>query len=244
MANETYDLEQAFARIEEDLIQDMIDTIQANTKGDILTKGDYKNWKKDQLKALHDFKSRNKQHFTGKSKRHLNKMIEEALNKSYKSGGAYTKSEIEKAIKKGLRTKKVPSDEMTASFSGVNDKKLNALMREAKGNLYKAEYSAFRYAEDNYRKIIFDSQVYFDTGTGTLAQSIDMATKDFLSRGIDCIEYSDGRRVNIQSYCEMVLRTSNKRAYMQGEAAMRDEFDIDLVSSLSWFPLSVFLLRP
>lgn len=229
MSNETYDLEQSFMRFEEDLINDLINVIQNNTTGDILANGDFNHWKKLQLKALHDFKSQNKQHFTKKSKRHLNKMIEEALNKSYKAGGAYTKSEIEKAMKKGLRTKKVPSDNMTAGFTGVNDRKLNALMSETKKCLYDAEYSAFRYTEDIYRKVIFDAQTYFNTGTGTLAQAIDMATKDFLSRGIDCIEYKDGRRVNIQSYSEMVLRTSNKRSYMQGEAAMRDEYGLNLV---------------
>lgn len=229
MSNTTYDLEQSFIRFEEDLIQDIIDRIQSNTKGDILAKGDYKGWKKDQLKALHDFKTRNKQHFTKKSKRHLNKMIEDALNESYIAGGAYTKREIENAIKKGLRTKKTPSEDMTAGFTGVNDRKLNSLMSETKKCIYKAEYSAFRYTEDIYRKVIFDAQVYFNTGTGTLAQAIDMATKDFLSRGVDCIEYKDGRRVNIQSYSEMVLRTSNKRSYMQGEAAMRDEYGLNLV---------------
>lgn len=229
MSNETYDLEQSFMRFEEDLINDLINIIQTNTTGDILANGDFDHWKKKQLKALHDFKSQNKQHFTKKSKRHLNKMIEDALNKSYKAGGTYTKSEIEKAMKKGLRTKKVPSDNMTAGFTGVNDRKLNALMSETKKCLYNAEHSAFRYTEDVYRKVIFDAQTYFNTGTGTLAQAIDMATKDFLSRGVDCIEYKDGRRVNIQSYSEMVLRTSNKRSYMQGEAAMRDEYGLNLV---------------
>ena len=34
-----------------------------------------------------------------------------------------------------------------------------------------------------------------------------MATEEFLRKGIDCIEYKDGKRVNIASYVQMALRT-------------------------------------
>ena len=65
-----------------------------------------------------------------------------------------------------------------------------------------------------------------NTGAGTYAKAVDMATKDFLSAGINCIEYRNGRRVNIKSYAEMALRTANKRAYLQGEGAKRQEWGI------------------
>ena len=47
------------------------------------------------------------------------------------------------------------------------------------------------------------------------------AVKDFLSRGINCIEYKDGRRVNIADYTSMAIRTVNQRAYMAGEGEFR-----------------------
>ena len=57
-------------------------------------------------------------------------------------------------------------------------------------NLKKAETSILRYASDKYRSIIFDAQVYANTGSGTPQQAIDMATHDFLQSGINNIEYA------------------------------------------------------
>lgn len=56
-----------------------------------------------------------------------------------------------------------------------------------------------------------------------------MATEEFLRKGIDCIEYKDGKRVNIASYVQMALRTAATRSYLQGEAKGRDELGIDTV---------------
>ena len=63
-------------------------------------------------------------------------------------------------------------------------------------------------------------------GAKTLDQAIDMATKEFLDSGIDCIEYKNGRRVNIASYAEMALRTASQRAVLLGEGKKRDEWGI------------------
>ena len=83
--------------------------------------------------------------------------------------------------------------------------------------------------DDKYRKIIFNAQVYANTGAGTYQKAVDMATKDFLSAGINCIEYKNGRRVPIDVYAEMAIRTANKRAYLQGEGEMRKKWGIHTV---------------
>ena len=56
-----------------------------------------------------------------------------------------------------------------------------------------------------------------------------MGTKDFLSAGINCIEYKNGARVNSASYSEMALRTANKRANLMGSANKREEWGIHTV---------------
>ena len=89
--------------------------------------------------------------------------------------------------------------------------------------------SILRYSNDQYRKIIYDAQVYANTGSGTVQQAVDMATKDFLSKGINSIEYANGAMVNIASYAEMAIRTANKRAYLQGEGTKRAEWGIHTV---------------
>lgn len=53
--------------------------------------------------------------------------------------------------------------------------------------------------------------------------------KDFLSRGLNCIEYKDGRRVNIADYTSMAIRTVNQRAYMAGEGEVRKQLGETLV---------------
>ena len=93
----------------------------------------------------------------------------------------------------------------------------------------KAETAILRMANDQYRKVIFNSQIYYNTGAGTYEKAVDMATKDYLSRGINCIEYKNGARVNIASYAGMALRTANTRAYCQGEGAKRQEWGITTV---------------
>ncbi len=74
---------------------------------------------------------------------------------------------------------------------------------------------------DTYRSTIFKYSMYVTNGVYTEKQAYDAAVKDFLSRGINCIEYKDGRRVNIADYTSMAIRTVNQRAYMAGEGEFR-----------------------
>ena len=82
---------------------------------------------------------------------------------------------------------------------------------------------------DQYRQIIYKAQVYANAGAGTVKQAIDMATKDFLAKGFNCIEYTDGSRHNIADYCDMSIRTANKRANLMGEGEMRKRLGNPLV---------------
>ncbi|HAX83303.1 MAG TPA: minor capsid protein, partial [Ruminococcaceae bacterium] len=78
-----------------------------------------------------------------------------------------------------------------------------------------------RMMNDTYRSTIFKYSMYVTNGVYTEKQAYDAAVKDFLSRGINCIEYKDGRRVNIADYTSMAIRTVNQRAYMAGEGEFR-----------------------
>ncbi len=118
---------------------------------------------------------------------------------------------------------------MEGAFFRVNDRKLDALLSEINGSMHRAETAMLRMANDQYRKSIFNAQVYFNTGAGTYEKAVDMATKDFLSRGINCVQYKNGARVNIASYAGMALRTANTRAYLQGEGEKRKEWGISTV---------------
>ncbi len=84
-------------------------------------------------------------------------------------------------------------------------------------------------ADDQYRKVIFNAQVYANTGAGTYEQAVDMATKDFLGRGLNCIEYANGARHTIADYAFMAIQTAGKRAYLTGEGEMRQKWGIHTV---------------
>jgi hypothetical protein len=71
--------------------------------------------------------------------------------------------------------------------------------------------------------------VFLQSGATSLNQAIDMATKDFLDKGVNSIVYKDGKRVNIASYAEMALRTASQRATFLGEGKKRDEWGMHLV---------------
>lgn len=119
-----------------------------------------------------------------------------------------------------------PRDEV---FFRMNDDKFNALMKTVEKDFNNANTAVLRRMDDVYRQTIFKAQVHYNTGTVSLDQAIDMATKDFLAKGIDAITYSDGKKVNIASYAEMALRTANHRAYLMAEGKKRQEMGLYLV---------------
>ncbi|NLK93992.1 MAG: capsid protein [Clostridiales bacterium] len=123
----------------------------------------------------------------------------------------------------------LPKADPEESFFGVNEKKLNALIESVTNDLNKASTSIQRLLDDIYRQTIFKTHMYLQNGVLTLNQAVDMATKDFLDKGINSIIYKDGKRVNIASYAEMCLRTASQRATFLGEGKKRDEFGIHLV---------------
>lgn len=56
------------------------------------------------------------------------------------------------------------------------------------------------------------------TGAVTPQQAIDRAVGEFARRGINCIVYRDGRRVDAAAYAEMAIRTAATRGRIQGAA--------------------------
>lgn len=114
-------------------------------------------------------------------------------------------------------------------FFHTSDDRLNSLIQEMQNNESRAEKAALRYMSDVYRKTVLRTATAMTAGGMTLQQATDEATKDFLSQGINCIQYSNGRRVNIASYAEMALRTCAARAMLMGEAKWRERMGIDTV---------------
>lgn len=114
-------------------------------------------------------------------------------------------------------------------FFGVNKPKMDKLMEDVTTLEKTALTAAVRNMDDVYRTTLNRVQLMMGTGSITLNEAIDLATRDFLDKGINCIVYADGRRVNIADYVRMALRTTSTRATLQGAAKRFAELGYDTV---------------
>ncbi len=123
----------------------------------------------------------------------------------------------------------LPDETPESGFFGINRPRMEALVKDTQEIESKAVSAALRMTDDVYRTTINKAAMMHATGGLTAQQAIDLAIKDFLAVGINCIQYANGRRVNIASYAEMAIRTAATRSYLQGAAQRRMELGIDTV---------------
>ena len=182
------------------------------------------------LNGLAEYKAENSQMLKGYYST-INEDIEELIQQAYATGESELEIELLEAIRDGYKVNPPTKGKATTQgeFFRVNKEKLNALIKSTTNDMKKAESAILRLTNDVYRKTIFNAQMFYNTGASSLWQAVDMATKDFLSAGINCIQYANGARVNIASYSEMALRTANKRANLMGCANKREEYGIHTV---------------
>lgn len=210
MQNE-YDIKKVMEEIELQLISSMKRTLW-NHKEDEKAKGfDWPQWQALKIKQFEDYKKANKEIFNNTTK-DLNKYIYKHIKEQFKEGASRTNK---KAIQAGFVKKE--DSQLGGSFFGLNHRKLDALIKSTKNDMKDVKYATLRMANDQYRQIIYKAQVFANTGAGTVKQAIDMASKEFLARGFNCIEYKNGTKHNIADYCDMAIRTANKRANLMGE---------------------------
>lgn len=222
MQNE-YDIKKVMEEIELKLISSMKRTLWSH-KEDEKAKGfDWPQWQALKIKQFEDYKKANKEIFNNTTK-DLNKYIYKHIKEQFKEGAGRTNKQ---AIQSGIIRKE--DSQLGGSFFGLNHRKLDALIKSTKTDMKDVRYATLRMANDQYRQIIYKAQVYANTGAGTVKQAIDMASRDFLARGFNCIEYKDGSRHNIADYCDMAIRTANKRANLMGEGEMRRKLGNPLV---------------
>ena len=222
-----YDVSKAFERIENDLLDSMIRNLGRHKAEETAEGFEWEQWQVAQLKELERFKRANAKKYS-KEFANINSKISTAIQEAYRQGMDDEEMSILEAIKNGFEFNS-GKDNLGASFFAINERKLNALLNSVEHDMKTAEHAVLRYTDDQYRRTIFDAQVAANTGAKTYEQSVDMATKDFLSRGITCIQYSNGAMVNIVSYADMAIRTATKRAYLMGEGVKRQEWGIHTV---------------
>lgn len=198
-------------------------------------------WQAEKLKELKRYQRENKK-IIGRYVLGLDKDVSEHLQNELKQGSINAIKQYNKILGKNLK----PSKVMNKSFFKTNDRKVKALIKVVNNDLNTANTSALRMINDQYRQIIHKSAFFVDNGVFTERQATDMAaneigekklttlavdeaSKNFLAGGLNCIEYKDGRRVNIASYSQMAIRTASLRSQLMGEGDFRASIGRTLV---------------
>ena len=224
-----YDVTGAFEDIEMSLIKSMRNNMKRHINEEYDEGINWTQWQAEILSGLSQYRAENKDVLKGYMGR-INAEIDAAIRDAYATGESEQEIELLKAIKRGYEA---PKDGNKADLQGrffrTNQNKLNALVKATVDDMKKAENALLRMNDDIYRQTLFKAQMFYNTGAGSMWQCVDMATKDFLSAGINCVQYKNGARVNIASYAEMALRTANKRANLMGQAQTREKWGIHTV---------------
>jgi hypothetical protein len=221
-----YDVSRAFERIENELLESMIRNLKKHKAEETELGFEWTQWQAVQLEELQRFKQEAAKKY-GLEFKSMNQKIRETIAEAMMQGASDEEVNVLKAIEKGLVINREQG--LSAGFFQANQKRLDALMNAVEHDMKTAQTAVLRYTNDQYRKIIFQSQVAASSGALTYDKAVDMATSDFLKKGINCITYSNGAVHNIASYADMAVRTASKRAYLMGEGQKRQEWGISTV---------------
>ena len=240
-----YNIKKLYEDMEIELIASMKRNYKRHLKEEGKTGFQYSQWQAEKLKELKRYQRENKNIISGYTKG-LPKEISKHLNNELKEGSIKAINQYNKVMGKSLKPNKI----MNHSFFRTNGRKVNALIKAVNNDLKTVNTAVLRMANDQYRQVIHKSAFFVANGVFTEKQAANMATKeltelqktklaideankDFLSRGFNCIEYKDGRRVNIASYSQMAVRTASLRAQLMGEGDFRKSIGRVLVQSTS-----------
>lgn len=223
-----YNIKEAFERIENELIDSMMRNFSRHRAEETKEGYNWTQWQAEQLKSLEEYRKHNAKKF-GKRFKTINGKVEEMIRTAKADGNASQEAEILEAVKDGFKAPKKPSAHSTAEFFKINDRKLDALIKSTTDDLKRAETAVLRMSNDKYRKAIFNAQVAMNTGAVTYEKAVDMACKDMLNAGLNCVEYKNGARHTLSDYADMAVKTANKRAYLRGEGEKRAEWGVSLV---------------
>jgi hypothetical protein len=223
-----YNIREAFEKIEDELIDSMMRNFSRHRAEEDKNNFCWTQWQAEQLKSLEEYRKHNAKKF-GKRFKAINSKVEEMIRTAKADGNASQEAEILEAVKDGFKAPKKPSAHSTAEFFKVNDRKLDALIKSTTDDLKRAETAVLRMSNDKYRKAIFNAQVAMNTGAVTYEKAVDIACKDMLNAGLNCVEYKNGARHTLSDYADMAVKTANKRAYLRGEGEKRAEWGVSLV---------------
>ena len=213
-----------YREMEAELIASMKRNLGLHEAEEALTGLKYPQWQAMKLKELRRFQRENER-IMGKRLSGLPDEVSRQMIDELNQGSKHELKRYRKALKKGYKSAVVMKD----SFFQVNDRKVQGLINALNNDLARANSAVLRMMNDQYRQTIFKAGMFVSNGVYTEEQAVKKAVEEFEKKGLNCIEYKDGRRVNIADYASMAVRTANQRAYMVGEGEFRKSIGETLV---------------
>lgn len=213
-----------FEEIEIKIISSLKRNLEKHKKWEKDLDFDWTAWQALKIKGLERFRKENKDIFseyTDVISAETRKMLEEQFDEG-------EDLEAEQLAEQGF------TETTNDNFFEIFDEKIESIIEEVQGKETTVEKAALRMMDDVYRQTLIKAETAVATGSQTIPQAIEEAVREFAKKGINCIEYRDGRRVNIADYVYMALRTANTRANLLGQAKQRMELGIDTVRVSSY----------
>ena len=219
-----YDIKSMYEDMELLLIKSMKRNLKRHLKEEEELGFEFPQWQALKLKELKRYQRQNKDIVNSEVKG-FSSEISQHLKSEFKEGSKNALKQYKAKMGSSYKANK----QLNNSFFKINDKRVSSLIKTVNNDLSEGNKAVLRMTNDQYRQVIHKSAMYVANGVYTPTQAIDMANKDFLRRGLNVIEYKDGRRVNIASYSEMAVRTAGLRATLMGEGEFRKEYKQPLV---------------
>lgn len=213
-----------FEEIEIKLISSLKRNLEKHRRWEKRLDFDWTAWQALKIKAFERFRRENKailSEYTDVISAETRKMLEEQFAEG-------EELEAEQLEEYGF------TETTNDNFFEIFDEKIESLIEEVQGKETTAEKAVLRMMDDVYRQTLIKAETAVATGSQTIQQAIEEAVREFAKKGINCIEYRDGRRVNIADYVYMALRTANTRAGLLGAAKQRMALEIDTVRVSSY----------
>ena len=217
-----------FEEIEQRLVQSLRRNLSRHKEEEEQEEKQWSAWQAEKLRSLEKFRRENAAimaEYTEQIDQETRQIMEEEFSQGVNSVDVPPAVPVEDA----------PAEiQPEPQFFGVDTTKVDKLIEDLTTLEKNAETAALRLTDDVYRQTVNRVQLAMSTGSMTLQQAIDIAVKDFLAQGINCIVYRDGRRVNIADYVRMALRTTATRAALQGKSAKFKALGYDTVQVSSY----------
>lgn len=180
-------------------------------------------WQAEKLRNIEAFRRKNRQ-ITDEYVDLIDDKTRSLMEQQFSEGEKLAESESER-----FAGEAAPGISRQPDFFGIDQEKMETLIKDITTLEKKTVSAALRMTDDVYRQVIVKAHLDLATGAATVSSVIEAAVKDFLKKGIDCIQYSDGKRVNISDYIRMALRTASTRATLQGRSHRWKELGYDTV---------------